>query len=157
MYRIFTQPRNTPFINLGKTNSPAMVKIKELLQTHYQYQQDYYYHFSFYVPAHHILMRLAYVLDGYLSRDVDTVRIVSENLRNICSVLGITSDYTAGKIHHNAFYTSTCIIIAVDYTAADFFIDRDVTYPFRRPFFFYPGAKKRNRRRAYGVSQVHEA
>ena len=115
MYRLFTRP----LTNIGETNSPSMVRIRALIWDHYTYQQDYYRHFGFYVASHHILMRLAYVLNIYLDTEVDTYRMINDNLHNICSGLGITSDYTPGHVFHDAFYTKTCLILATNFSDSD--------------------------------------
>ena len=112
MYRIFSKP----IASLGMINNFSIPRIKSLVMDHYNYQMWIYQRYGTYLHPDHILIRLLYVLNEYISEEMDTYRVIEDCLVRICSGLRITSNYNSGEIHKHSFYTDNCAIIATTFT-----------------------------------------
>lgn len=112
MYRLFNYPVSS---SMGTVNSPLIPRVQSLIFQHYQYQLTNYEKFGSFVDSNFILSRLATRLDSYLDKEVDTFRIINENIHNICGATGISTFDIPGKMHSSSFYTDTCFIIACEF------------------------------------------
>ncbi len=108
MYRIF----NNNIANKGNIQTVGFNRIKYYHNLIKDYKIGLQRIYGNYLPSNHVLVNLCYALIPYLEIELDTYRVVKDNLFNIISPLKITSPYTVGIVHHEAFYTTSCIIFS---------------------------------------------
>lgn len=111
MYRLF----NKPIVNRGEICSPNMARLRNIIYSHSEYQQNIYREHGIYVPSNHIFIKLLYMLASYIQVSDNIERVITDNITEICSALKITSSYTKGAIRSKVLYTTKCAILSTTF------------------------------------------
>lgn len=115
MYRLFM----CGAIPYSPLESNQMERVRENIKTRIDYLKNNKWVYGKTINSNHLLMRLCMILAPYVKPESDTYRVVRENLPGICTSLHITSSYSYGKVHSQCLYTTRCVVLSTDYSAAE--------------------------------------